>query len=65
MEVEECSGSYLFYVQKKWEPHIGLHLDEFSCTLGMCLAVYIPQFILWKINGTVWVWVVGYLGPVR
>ena len=25
------------------------------CTLGMCLAVYVPQLTLQEISGTVWV----------
>ena len=44
---------------------MGLCLDGSSCALGMCLAVYIPQLILWEISGTIWVKVVGHLGPVK
>ena len=50
-----CVGCHLFYKQKEWEPHMGLHSDGSSCALGMCLAVYVPQLILQEISGTVWV----------
>ena len=33
---------------------MGSHLDESSCALGVYLAVYIPQLVLWEISGTVW-----------
>ena len=44
-----------FLCAKRMEPHMGLCLDGSSHALGMCLAVYIPQLILWEISGTVWV----------
>ena len=44
---------------------MGSHSDGSSHALGICLAVYLPQLILWEISSTVWVWVVGHLGPVR
>ena len=50
-----CVGSHLFYVQKEWEPCMGSCSDGSSRTLGMCLAVYVPQLILQEISGTVWV----------
>ena len=46
-------SSHLFYMQKEWEPHMGLCLDGSSSALGMCLAVYVPQLILQEISGTV------------
>ena len=60
-----CVGSHFFYAQKEWEPCIGSSLDGSSHSLGICLAVYISQLILWEISGTVWVKVVGHLGLVR
>ena len=44
---------------------MGSHSDRSSRALGMCLAVYIPQLILWEISGTVWVSLVGHLGLER
>ena len=44
---------------------MGSRLHGFSRALGICLSVYIPQLILWEISGTVWVKVVGHMGPVR
>ena len=50
-----CLGYYLFLHAKEWEPHMGSCLVGFSHALGMCLALYILQLILWEMSGTVWV----------
>ena len=34
---------------------MGSCLDRSSNALGICLAVYVPQLILWEISGIVWV----------
>ena len=32
---------------------MGSYLDGSSYTLGICLAIYVPQIILWGISGSV------------